>query len=248
MHTRKTLMTQLKDIGINPAGTLMVHLSYKSIGEVDGRGDAVLDALMTYMEPGHLVLPAHTWKHVGKEISVMDVLNTPSCVGVLTNMFRNRPGVVRSLHPTHSLAACGADAKAFVAGEENIITPCGKDGAYYRLWERNAQILLIGVNFTCNTYIHGIEEWDGAKGTISPVKTDLYVINYERQRCYTPQYRHCAPLGSDTFSKLEGPALKNRIVRMERFGDADVRVMQAKPLRAMAAEILKEDPSYLLRY
>lgn len=26
-----------------------------------------------------------------------------ACVGLLTNLFRKRPGVVRSLHPTHSM-------------------------------------------------------------------------------------------------------------------------------------------------
>ena len=145
MHTQQTLITQLSNLSVDPAGTLMVHISYKAIGEVEGRADAVLDALMDYMKPGLLVLPAHTWDNVGKQNPVMDVLHTPSCVGVLTELFRKRPGVSRSLHPTHSLAAYGKDAEDFVSGEELIDTPCGKGGSYDKLWERDAQILLIGV-------------------------------------------------------------------------------------------------------
>ncbi len=248
MYTKQDLLAALAALSIDPNGTLMVHLSYKAIGDVDGRGDTVLDALMEYMGDGLLVLPTHTWSNVGTQNPVMDVLYTPSCVGTLTELFRKHPNVHRSLHPTHSLAAFGAQAEGFLAGEEHISTPCGKGGAYYKLWEQNAQILLIGVNFSRNTFVHGIEEWDGAEGSISKEKTDLYVINHQGHRLYTPQYRHCAPIGSETFTKLEPPALQQGILSIGRFGDATARAMHTKPLRSMVAELLKTDPKHLLRY
>ena len=248
MYTKQDLLAHLAALGIDPADTLMVHISYRALGEVEGRGDTVLDALSDYMRPGLLVLPSHTWDNVGASNPVMDVLYTPSCVGVLPEMFRGRPDVYRSLHPTHALAAKGADAQAFLSGEERIQTPCGKGGAYYKLWERNAQILLIGVNFMRNTFIHGIEDWDGATGTVAPELTDLYVINYEGRRLHTPQFRHCSRLGSDTFSKLEPEALQKGILTLGRFGDATARLMRAAPLREMAAAQLREDPEYLLKF
>ena len=249
MYTKQDLLSNLSDMNIDPKATLMVHISYKAIGEVEGRGDTVLDALAEYMQPGLLVLPSHTWDNVKvKSNPVMDVLYTPTCVGVLTEIFRKRYGVHRSLHPTHSLAALGREAESFVSGEEHIQTPCGQGGAYYKLWERNAQILLIGVNFARNTFIHGIEEWDGAEGTISKEKSDLYVINHHGNRLYTPQYRHCALRGSDTFPKLEAPALHNGILTFGKFGDATTRLIRAKPLREMVGGLLKDDPRCLLQY
>ena len=41
MHTKESLMRDLKRLGINPRGTLLVHSSYKSIGDVEGRADTV---------------------------------------------------------------------------------------------------------------------------------------------------------------------------------------------------------------
>lgn len=248
MYTKQDLLAHLKALGVNPNGTLMVHLSYKAIGEVEGKGDTVLDALMEYMQQGLLVLGSHTWNNVDEDNPVMDVLYTPSCIGAMTELFRKRPGVHRSLHPTHSLSAFGADAEAFLSGEEYINTPCGEGGAYHKLWQRNAQILLIGVNFGRNTYIHGIEEWDGAVGSISKKKTDLYVINHDGQRLYTPQYRHCAPLGSEVFVKLEPQALQENILTLGKFGDATGRIMNAVPLRDMISPHLKADAGYLLRH
>ncbi|MCL2703585.1 MAG: AAC(3) family N-acetyltransferase [Defluviitaleaceae bacterium] len=250
MYTKQDLLNQLAKMGIDPRGTLKVHLSYKAIGEVEGRGDAVLDALMEYMEPGLLVLPSHTWDRdiVNDKNPVMDVLHTQSCVGALTEMFRKRPGVCRSLHSSHSVAAFGVGAEEFVSGEERIASPCGVEGAYYKLWERNAQILLIGVNFSRNTFIHGCEEWDGAEGSLSPDKRDRYVINQEGYRLYTPQHYHIARLGSETFVKLEAPALSQGILAMGAFGDAAARLMRAAPLRKMIAGFLQDDARYLLRY
>ena len=83
MHTKESLMLDLARLGIDPRGTLFVHSSYKSIGDVEGRADTVLDALMEYMKDGLLALPTHTWNNVNLQNPVMDVLYTPVCVGIL---------------------------------------------------------------------------------------------------------------------------------------------------------------------
>ncbi|MCL1788067.1 MAG: hypothetical protein FWG38_08775, partial [Defluviitaleaceae bacterium] len=68
------------------------------------------------------------------------------------------------------------------------------------------------------------------------------------QRLYTPQRRHCAPIGSETFPKLEPYAFQEGILTFGNFGDATTRLMRAKPLRTMTARFLKENPRYLLSY
>ncbi|MCL1948504.1 MAG: AAC(3) family N-acetyltransferase [Turicibacter sp.] len=248
MYTKSELNQYLKGLGINPKGTLKVHLSYKSIGGVEGGPQVVVDALMEFMKDGLLVLPAHTWDNVRAGNPVMDVLYTPTCVGVTTEIFRKQPGIHRSWHPTHSVAAVGEGAEEFVEGEHLINTPCGKGGTYYKLWERDAQILLIGVNFMRNTFIHGIEEWDGAVGILNPEFADYYMITPDGKRWHTPQYRHCSPLGSRTFTKLEPQALQEGILTLGRFGDATTRLMSARKLREMVAPLLAEDSEYLERY
>lgn len=246
MHTQASLEKDLATLGVDPNGTLMVHISYKSVGAVEGGGDAVLDALSDYMRDGLLVLPAHTWNNVNAQNPVMDVLLTPVCVGYLPEAFRKREGVKRSLHPTHSLAALGRDAEAFAAGDELTRTPCAANSTYHKLYERGAQILLIGVDFTRNTYIHGLEEWEGARGTISDVETAMYVIDEQGRRHFTPQHRHCAPMGSDTFSKLEPLAEKKGAMGRGRFGDAEVMLVSARGLRDIFASVMAIDNGVML--
>ena len=88
----------------------MVHSSFKSIGEVEGGADTVVDALMEYFSEGLLMMPTHTWKQMGEQYPVFNPQTEEACVGIIPNRFRIREGVVRSLHPTHSIAAYGKGA------------------------------------------------------------------------------------------------------------------------------------------
>ena len=90
LFTKAELQKQLEAMGILPTDTLLVHSSMKAIGEVEGGADTVLDALMDYMHKGLLILPTHTWQQINAEYNVFDVLHEPSCVGILTNIFRQR--------------------------------------------------------------------------------------------------------------------------------------------------------------
>lgn len=145
-------------MGIQPDDSIMVHASMKSIGNVEGGADTVLDAWMEYLSDGLFMMPTHTWAQMGPDCRIFDPQNMSSCVGLLTNLFRIRPGVVRSLHPTHSIAAYGKKAKEYIAGEETVDTPCSPEGCWGRLENIGAKILLIGVGHERNTFIHAVEE------------------------------------------------------------------------------------------
>lgn len=106
-YNKQQLKDQLKSMGLKGDETILIHSSMKSIGEVDGGADTVLDAWMEYFKDGLLLLPTHTWKTVNADNPVYNPQITPSCVGLLTNMFMKRDGVIRSLHPTHSMAGYG---------------------------------------------------------------------------------------------------------------------------------------------
>ena len=102
MYTKEQLKKQLENMGLTGDETILIHSSMKSIGEVEGGADTVLDAWIEYFGHGLLLLPTHTWKNINADSPVYNPKETPSCVGLLTNMFLKRDGVIRSLHPTHS--------------------------------------------------------------------------------------------------------------------------------------------------
>lgn len=242
MHTKKDLINDLKKLGINKYGTLKVHSSFKSIGAVDGGPDTVLDGLSEYMEDGLLVLPTHTWSYVNHENPVFHVEKSETNVGILTELFRKRDGVIRSLHPTHSVGALGADAKEFTAGDEKRDTPCARTSPYGKLLDRKAQIMLIGVNLTRNTFIHGIEEWVDIPGRVTDTHEQLYTVLADGTKLSMPSRRHYGKNWSEHFWKVEDYLLQLGAMHIGKFGDADARICDAEKINEIITIMLEVDP------
>ncbi|MBO4548954.1 MAG: AAC(3) family N-acetyltransferase, partial [Abditibacteriota bacterium] len=81
MFTREQLTEDVKSLGIDPRGVLLVHSSMKAIGPVEGGADTVLDVFCDYMRDGLLVFPTHTWATINsKHPGPYDYRTEPSCV------------------------------------------------------------------------------------------------------------------------------------------------------------------------
>lgn len=249
MYTKQDLITALKDMGIQPNDTLLVHSSMKSIGQVEGGADTVLDALMEYVSEGLLILPTHTWANMSEEHNMFDPAKEPSNVGILTNLFMKRKGVVRSLNPTHSVAAYGKDCKEYTKWEENLTTPCSIGGCYDRLRQRNAKILLLGVNHSRNTYLHCVEEILQVPDrlTANPVLFQIVMPDGSLKDC--PMHRHYNTISShisENYSKLEQAFYENHAAKQVKFGDATCILCDANRLFEVMKMVLSHQINCLI--
>lgn len=242
MLTKESLQNDLFKLEINPYGTLLVHSSYKSIGEVKGRADTVIDCLIEYMKNGLLVLPTHTWKYINAENPVFSVLDSPSNVGIITELFRKRKGVYRSYHPTHSVAAIGKDAKEFVKGDEGFDTPCARGSTWGKLLDKEAQILLIGVDLKRNTFIHGIEEWVDIPGRLTDTHEPLQSVLEDGTIINVPSRRHCGLPWSEHFWKVEPILLAKKAMKLGKFGNAETRLCDARLTYIILTKMLIDLP------
>lgn len=242
MYTKASLIRDLEKMRIDRKGTLFVHSAYRSIGPVDGGPDTVLDALIEYMQDGLLVLPAHTWAYIGEHNPRFNPARDKTCVGVLTELFRQRPGVVRSLHPTHSVCALGKDAAAFASGEELQDTPCGRQGCYGKLLDRSATILLIGVDLIRNTFIHGVEEWHDVPNRLTEHLVPYVIELPDGTELSAPSRKHCGEIWSDHFWKVNDRFIREDVMYTGHFGLADTRVVSAAATYELLSRMLREDP------
>lgn len=242
MYTKSSLMNDLERMGIDPKGTLLMHSSMKSIGEVDGGADTVLDTLSEYMQDGLLVLPTHTWSYVNASNPKFDVMNSPSCVGILPEIFRKRPGVIRSYHPTHSVAALGKDAADFVEGAELLDTPCHRESVWGKLLDREATIILVGVDLRRNTFIHGIEEWVDIPGRLTDHHEQLITVLPDGTEVTVPSRRHCGLSWSEHFWKVEKVLEEQGAIHRAQLGDAKVWVCSAVKTTEILTAMLAENP------
>jgi len=115
MYTKADLIGYLEAMGLKRTDALLVHSSMKAIGPVEGGADTVVGAFMEYLKDGLLITPTHTWDRIGKnKRTLFDPQVEGNCVGIIPTLFSKREGVLRSLHPTHSVAAFGKGAAEYL--------------------------------------------------------------------------------------------------------------------------------------
>lgn len=244
IYTKETLKDQLRAMGLVGTDAIMVHSSMKSIGNVEGGADTVVNAFMEFFAEGLFMTPAHTWKQMSAEYNVFDPDAEPACVGIIPNIFLKRSGVVRSLHPTHSVAAFGPGAVEYVQGEECVNTPCAPGGCWDRLRDVNAKILLIGVTHARNTFIHGIEEVFDVpeRFTAKPTKFQIKMPDgtmkaVQMYRHYNPKMAHI----SEAFDKMLDGYFETGAAKKVKFGDAECILCDAVKLFDVTGKILLKE-------
>ena len=231
-------------MGFKGDETIIIHSSLKSIGETEKRADGILDALQEFFAEGLLVFPSMSYSLVNAKQPVFSVRDTPCCVSSLPEIFRKRPGVIRSLHPTHAVAAIGKDAAEFVAGHEKFDSPAHPDSPWGKLYKRNAVIMFIGTKtIHCNTFLHGVEEWLPVPGMLTDYHEALVVYDYEGKRIEVPSRRHVG--GHSKWYDLMQPVFRKAgALREGRFGDAEVFLVDARKAGDAVYQLLQKEPLF----
>jgi aminoglycoside 3-N-acetyltransferase len=125
------------------------------MGHIEGGADTVVDAFLDVLAPtGTLVIPTYTPSHRGPD-SVFDPVNDPSEVGQITEIARKRPGAVRSCNLRESVAALGPAADEMMRIHS---AAWSVDGPFWKLYEMDARILMLGVPYFRTSFWHMIEQ------------------------------------------------------------------------------------------
>lgn len=162
-------------------GILTVHSGFRALSRAGHRAETLIEALLDHLADGTLVMPTMSWRTVTQAQPVFDELRTPSHVGAVPELFRQRYAEARSLHPTHSVAAKGSLAHALTAQHHLGNTPCALNSPYGLMRGRNAFILMIACGFERSTAIHLPEE------IVAP---DLYLVPEADAETYELVDRH----------------------------------------------------------
>ncbi len=247
MYTKQQLLRQLGKTGLPSDASLLVHSSMKAVGEVRGGADTVLDAFCEYLKDGLLVMPTHTWATVNNEHNTYDYRTEPSCTGILGTLLSQRPGAVRSLHPSHSVAAWGHDAAEFVDGEHYAQTPCPRDGIMGKLLDRGGKILFLGCPLSKNTFIHGVEEWAQIPNRLGEPEL-RNIIMPDGSTFFTMVSPHRAPINdvSVNYAKLEEPFLELGVASVHQIGDARCVLCDCAGMTRVVSEMLILEPDLFL--
>lgn len=170
-YTAKELVGDLKSRLPENFDILMVHSAFDRMQPMyKGSALDLLKELMEFCGPDRtLAMPAFVLggklydKATYFRNRPFDVKRTPSEMGMMTELFRRMPGVVRSLHPTHSICAIGPLADRLTAGHYAAPTRTGKGTPFEFMTRHRTTIVGMGIEyFRCLTHtLTAIDMMDG---------------------------------------------------------------------------------------
>ena len=242
---KEQLVSQFKAIGIEAGMDLQVHSSLKSIGSVEGGSDVIIDALLEVLGSEGTLMMSTVSGNVNPNQPVFHVDHTPSTVGYLSNVFRKREGVVRSMHPVHSMAALGPKAVFFTEGHLESNTPWSGDSPYGKMMRNGVKLLFLGVNFACNTCMHALEIEARVPGLHTEKTSTLYVFDSDNNMQTIEHHWH-APK-KDYFINMESVVAANGGLTYGQIGTSISRLADAEILRETVLPILKETPDLAIK-
>jgi aminoglycoside 3-N-acetyltransferase len=159
------LVAVLREAEVQEGSVLFVHCSFNDLYTFSGTSMDVLAALRILVgTSGTLLMPAYTSNAWSKPPRLFDVAREPTYTGLVNEIFRRTPGVIRSLHPRHSICGLGPLAKELLSGHEACVRADGPDSPFDRLRRReDARILTLGLPPGYVSILHWVEDLDPSK-------------------------------------------------------------------------------------
>ena len=249
MIDEKDLVDGFKKLGLDKGNFVLVHSSFKSLGEVSGGPQVVIDALLKCIgKNGTLLMPTFNFDFSNKGIS-FDVRNIPSQMGIITELVRKNPKSKRTMDPIYSFSILGK-LSDFLGGIQ-YENSYDKDSMFAKLRELNGKIMIIGLKYNNSmTFFHHVEEMQHVdyrknkqfsglvtnhNGVTSEDSITLYVRDLER--------------GVITEVERMGKILENEgFVQVRKIGNSTVKLMKANDVYQRTIQEMKKNPYILCKF
>lgn len=249
--TAADLRATLAELGVSAGDVVMVHSAFdKFLGFRGGPGDVIRVLQEAVGVRGTLLMPTIPFRGTAIEYArgepVFDARRSVSRMGLITEVFRRCPDVVRSRHPTHSVAAWGARADAIIAWHEYSGTPCGRLTPYGRLHEYDGKLLLAGVSANAMTFGYYVAEELAPRLPVRVLTDETYALRWtdaaggvhvSHVHLFAPGLDHdVSPLVAEL--KRRGQWSERRVgARLGAFGGLRLAVVQARDYYETAAAL-----------
>jgi aminoglycoside N3'-acetyltransferase len=235
--SRAEVTNQLRALGVERGGVLLLHPSFRATRPVEGGPLGLLQALRDAIGPaGTLVMPS--WS--GEDDQPFDPVTTAASpsLGVVADTFWRLPGVRRS-HHFHAFAAAGPEAAGIVS-DPLPLPPHIPESPVGRVHDLDGEVLLLGVGHDADTTLHLAELLAAV-----PYRVPRYCTVLHDGRPVRIDYGendHCCERFAlaDHWLRVRGLQSEGRV------GHAPARLARARDIVRVAREHLGRDPLLFL--
>jgi aminoglycoside 3-N-acetyltransferase len=247
-YSEADLLGALRRLGVREGDDLMLHSAFAAQHGFRGSIEELTNVFIQAVGPrGNLLMVSLPYRgsslqHLDRP-KPFDVTRTPSMMGLVSEYFRRRPEVLRSLHPTHPVLARGPDAAWYTEGHETARFPCGPGTPFEKLVQRDAIVAFFNVPFASFTFFHYLEHLLSAElpftlYTDEPV--DVPVIDRQgRQGVVTTHAFTTEAIQRRRFEVLERALRRRDAIARVKVGNSRIEAIRVRAaiecVRAMSA-------------
>lgn len=231
------VLAGLRDVGIAPGSTVLVHSALRPFGRVDGGADTVAAALSAAVgAAGTLVAPAFTFRHEVAEDPLIDPGADRSEMGGISEAIRLLPGARRSTAYRHSFCAIGANAGAIVDVDPSLPV-FDMSSSFGRMLALDTTIVMLGLTYvSCTSFHfgeflvqipdrHTVEHVVKVRGADGEVRETKLVDYQPRPTDDGREYEH-----EHDFDGIGARLEDAGLVRISRVGNAVIRAFSMRDL------------------
>ncbi len=245
------IVAGLRRVGLKSGDVVLVHSAMRTLGRVQGGPNTVIEALLEVVGPtGTLVAPTFNFQHaISSPDPLIDPIDDPSEMGIITETVRLRPDARRSITFRHSFAAIGRRAKE-ITEVDPALSPFDLRSSFGVMLALDTQVILLGVTYDSST-THHMAEYLSEVPYRHMVKVDVRLRLPDGKEVRYPMDDYQAKPGADgswfgtrnpDFNRLGRMLEEKGVVEMTAIGNAAVRRYAMRDLIKLAVAEGTKDP------
>lgn len=237
--SKEQLKEDFRKIGLQEGDDLVVTLSLKRIGYLKGGPDEFIDGLLEVIGPnGSLMMNTFNYSFPLSCIPldyIFDHKSTKASTGLVPETFRKRKGVLRSRHPTCSVAVFGKYKNYLTKGHDET-----SDSylPYTRLAKIDGKYLCIGIGHRLVAIRHESQHRAGLSNILP-----LYCgVRYKTEQGRVKLFVSNVPACTKKLPELVPDLIKTGIMKKGKIGMTQAYVAPARQLIDSMTKTLKKKP------
>jgi len=251
-YSPSQLEAAIAKVGIAAGDTVMVHSGFARTSGFTGTPGDVIDVLLRAVGPtGHLLMMSIPYRGSSERYAdsdpLFDVRRTPSAVGVISELFRRRDGVLRSLSPLHPVLAHGPLAAWLVADHDTARRSCGRGTPFERFLSLKGTLLFVDAPYSSMTFAHYIEELCRDRLPVElydPAPRTIRVRDDAGEREVRHLVFSAAARARRRFAPIEAALQRTGALRVEQVGHSRLLCVAAQDVVDSALRLMEQGTGF----
>jgi aminoglycoside 3-N-acetyltransferase len=252
-YSTAMLEAKIREVGIQTGDAVLVHSGFRRTSGFAGTPNDVIESLRRVVgADGHVLMMSIPYRGSSQRYAeanpVFDVKRTPSAVGLISEMFRRRDDVVRSLNPLHPVLASGPLARWFTLDHDKTAHSCGRGSPFERLLHANGKFLFYDAPYTSLTFMHYVEDMFQPRlpfALYDPVPAVMRVLDDSGVEHETQQYFFSREARERrNFGVVEAALRRDAAIRSAKVGNTRLLSVAARDVVATAGRLLEQGQGF----